>query len=146
MILLQTKKRWMRKHLKKIKTIFNQVYIVASWINSLKIIIEIDKIKASQVHNNNTLILRWKIYSNENERNEDITITIMNFNWNKKKHLKSVNTTFTHHDKLKNLIIIVEELINYCEKTINGRKKIYKVYFNNQTLLKMIYVILLMFN
>ena len=36
--------------------------------------------------------------------------------------------------------MIVEELINHCEKTINARNKIYKVYFNNQTLLKIIHV------
>ena len=51
-----------------------------------------------------------------------------------------------YHDKLKDLIMIVEELINYCEKTINAHNKIYKVYFNNQTLLKMIHVISSMFN
>ena len=37
----------------------------------------------------------------------------------------------THYDKLKSLIMIVEKLINYYEKTINARNKIYKVYFNN---------------
>ena len=49
-----------------------------------------------------------------------------------------------HYNKLKYLIIIIEKLNNYCEKTINTRNKIYKVYFNNKTLLTMIYVILLM--
>ena len=38
---------------------------------------------------------------------------------------------FTHHNKLKNLIIIIKELINYYKKTINIRNKIYKVYFDN---------------
>ena len=36
--------------------------------------------------------------------------------------------------------MIVEKLINYCERMINARNKIYKVYFDNQTLLKIIYV------
>ena len=70
----------------------------------------------------------------------------MNFNWNKKKRLKNADTAFTHHDKLKNLIIIVEKLINYCERTIDARNRIYKVYFDNQTSLKMIYIMSSMFN
>ena len=73
-------------------------------------------------------------------------IAMMNFNLNKKKRLKNADITFTHHDELKNLIMIVEKLINHFEKAIDARNKIYKVYFNNQTSLKMIHVISLMFN
>ena len=46
MILLQAKRRWMRKHLKKTKTTFSQFYIVASWVNFSKIIININKTRA----------------------------------------------------------------------------------------------------
>ena len=80
MILLQIKRRWMRKHLKKAKITFSQFYIVASWINLSKIIIKIDKTRTSQAHDNDTSNLRWKIYSNENERNENVTIATINFN------------------------------------------------------------------
>ena len=146
MISLQTKRRWMRKHLKKTKITFNQSYIAASWMNFSKIIIKIDKTKVSQIYNNDTSNLRWKVYSNENEKNKNVTIATMNFNWNKKKHLKDVNTTFTHHNELKNLIMIVENLTNHYKRTIDARIKIYKVYFNNQTSLKMIHVISSMFN
>ena len=140
MISLQTKRRWMRKHLKKTKTAFNQFYIVASWMNFSKIIIKIDKTKTSQTHDSDTSNLQWKIYLNENKRNKNVTIATMNFNWNKKRRLKNANTTLTHHNELKNLIMIVEKLINYCEKTIDARNKIYKVYFNNQASLKMIHI------
>ena len=68
----------------------------------------------------------------------------MNFNWNKKRRLKSAGTTLTHHDELKNLIMIVEKLINYCEKATDARNRVYKVYFDNQTSLKMIHVMLSM--
>ena len=37
--------------------------------------------------------------------------------------------------------MIIKELINYCEKSIDARNKVYKIYFNNQTLLKAIYII-----
>ena len=140
MISLQAKKRWMRKHLKKAKTTFSQPYTAASWMNLSKVIIEIDKTKASQAHDSDTSNLRWKIYLNESEKNEDVTTATINFNWNKKRRLKSAGTAFTHHDELKNLIIIVERLINHCEKAIDARNKVYKVYFDNQTSLKMIHV------
>ena len=52
----------------------------------------------------------------------------------------------THYDEFKELIIIVKELIDYYKRTINARDKIYKVYFNSQISLKMIYVMLLIFN
>ena len=68
----------------------------------------------------------------------------MNFNWNKKKRLKNVDITITHHEKFKKLIMIVEELIDYCERTTNARERIYKIYFNNQISLKMIHVMSLM--
>ena len=58
MISLQAKKRWMRKHLKEAKTTFSQFYIAASWMNSSKIIIEIDKTKTSQTHDSDTSNLR----------------------------------------------------------------------------------------
>ena len=146
MISLQAKKRWMRKHLKKVKTTFSQSYIVASWMSFLKIIIEIDKTRASQVHDNDTSNFWWKVYLNENEKNEDVTVATVNFNWNKKKRLKDADTALTHHDELKNLIMIVEKLINHCERTIDARNKVYKVYFDNQTSLKMIHVMSLMFD
>ena len=40
--------------------------------------------------------------------------------------------------------MIVEELIDYCEKTTNARDKIYKIYSDNQTSLKMIHIMSLM--
>ena len=112
----------------------------------MKIIIKIDKIKISQAHDNDTLNLWWKVYLNESEKNENVTIATMNFNWNKKRRLKNADTTFTHHNELKNLIIIVERLISHCEKMIDARNKVYKVYFDNQISLKMIYVISSMFD
>ena len=42
--------------------------------------------------------------------------------------------------------MIVKKLIDHCEKTTNARDKIYKIYFDNQVLLKMIHVMLLMFD
>ena len=60
--------------------------------------------------------------------------------------MKNVDTAITHYDKFKKLIMIIEKLINHCERTINARDKIYKIYSDNQILLKMIHVISLMFD
>ena len=63
-----------------------------------------------------------------------------------KKRLKSASITLTHYDKLKNLIMIIEKLINHYKKAIDARNKVYKVYFDNQTSLKVIHVISSMLN
>ena len=52
----------------------------------------------------------------------------------------------THHNKFERLIMIVEKLIDYCERTTNARDKIYKIYFDNQISLKMIHVMSSMHN
>ena len=79
----------------------------------------------------NTSNFQWKIYFKKSEKNENVMTTTVNFNWNKKKRLKIANIILTYYNELKNLIIIVEKLINHCEKMIDARNKIYKVYFNN---------------
>ena len=53
MILLQAKRQWMQKHLKKTKTIFSQFYIAAPWVILSKMIIEIDKTRTSQTYDKN---------------------------------------------------------------------------------------------
>ena len=146
MISLQTKRRWMRKHLKKTKTTRNQSYIATSWMNFSKMIIESNKTRTSQSHSADHLNLRWQTYFDESEKNENIIVAAMNFNWNKKKRLKDVDIMITHHDELEELIMIVEELINHCERTTDARDKIYKIYFDNQVSLKAIHVISSMFN
>ena len=46
----------------------------------------------------------------------------------------------THHDELEKLNIIIEELIDYYKRTTNARDKIYKIYSDNQVLLKAIHI------
>ena len=54
--------------------------------------------------------------------------------------MREVDITITHHDEFEELIMIVEELIDYCERTTNARDKIYKIYSDNQASLKVIHV------
>ena len=136
----------MRKCLKKTKTTRNQFYIAASWMNFSKMIIKSNKTMTSQNHNANYLNLQWRTYFDESGKNENIIVATMSFNWNKKKRLRDVNITITHHNKFKKLIMIVKKLIDYCERATNARERIYKIYSDNQVSLKMIHVISSMFN
>ena len=63
-----------------------------------------------------------------------------------KKYLKNAEITLTYHEKLENLIIIIEKLIKCCEISDNAYNKIYKVYFNSQFSLKAVYIILSILN
>ena len=130
----------MRKCLKKTKITWNQFYIAMSCTNLSKMIIENNKMITSQDHNADHLNLKWRTYFDKNEKDENVIAATINFNWNKKKRLKNVDIMITHHDKLERLIMIVEKLINRCERTTNARDKIYKIYFDNQASLKMIHV------
>ena len=94
-------------------------------------IIRNNKEAALLSHKRDTLNLRWKVYSDEDDKDDDVIAAAMNFNWNTKKYLKNVEITLTHYEKLKNLIMIVEELIKRCEISDNVCNKIYKVYFDN---------------
>ena len=60
--------------------------------------------------------------------------------------MKNVDIMITYHDELEKLIMIIKKLIDYCEKTTNARDKIYKIYSDNQVSLKIIHVMLLMFD
>ena len=131
----------MRKCLKKMKITRSQFYTAASWMNFSKMIIESNKIMTSQSHSANHLNLEWQIYSDKSEKDENVIAAAMNFNWNKRKHLKDVDITITHHDELEKLIMIIEKLINHCKRTTNARDKIYKIYSDSQASLKIIHVI-----
>ena len=100
-------------------------------MNFSKMIIENNKIMTSQSHSANHSNLQWQTYFDENEKDEDVIAATINFNWNKRKRLKDVDITITHHDEFKKLIMIVEKLINHCERMTNARDKIYKIYSDN---------------
>ena len=99
-----------------------------------------------QSHNANQSNLQWRIYSNGSKKDENVINAMINFNWNKKKRLKDIDITITHYDKFKELIMIVKELIKYYEKAMNVCNKIYKIYFDSQASLKVIHIILSMFD
>ena len=59
-------------------------------MNFSKIIIESNKTRASQSHSANHLNLRWQIYSDESEKDENVIAAAMNFNWNKNSVWKTL--------------------------------------------------------
>ena len=75
--------------------------------------------------------LRWQTYFDGNEKDKDVIAATMSFNWNKRKRLSDVDIAITHHDEFKKLIMIVEKLIDHCERATNARDKVYKIYSNS---------------
>ena len=55
----------------------------------------------SQNHNADQLNLLWRICFNESEKNENVIVATINFNWNKKKRLKDVDIMIIHYDEFK---------------------------------------------
>ena len=43
-----------------------------------------------------------------------------------------------HYDELKKFTKIIEKLTKHCETFTNSRERVYKIYFDNQVLLKII--------
>ena len=120
----------------------NQFYIATSKMNSSKMIIRNNEKAALFSHKHNTSNFQWKIYSDENDKDDDVIVATMNFNWNTNKRLKNVEITLTHHEEFEDLIMIVKKLIKRCETSDNVCNKIYKVYFDSQISLKVIHVML----
>ena len=73
-------------------------------------------------------------------------LVTMSFDWNINKRLKNVNVAFIHHDKFKIFIIVIEKLIKHYKNSNSVRDKVYKNYFNNQSLLKVMNVMSLTLN
>lgn len=46
--------------------------------------------------------------------------------------------TLTHHEKLENLIRATEKLAKYCKIVVTFESRIYKIYSNSQTSIKII--------
>ncbi len=71
------------------------------------------------------------MYSNESDKNDNVTTIVVDAKWASNKHLENVNVTLTHHEELEELIIEVEQLAKLCRAKIDEMSKIYKMYLDN---------------
>ena len=85
-------------------------------------------------------MLLQRIYFDNNNNNNNNNVTTITIKIVQEKRLKLENTTLiiTDYKKLKNLIIKAKRLTIATQANTNCRNKIYKIYNNNQILLKII--------
>ena len=81
---------------------------------------------------------KWKVYSNESEKDDEVTIIVVKTHWECVKRLKNVEITLIHHDEMKELIMTMKRLIEKCVVENECKDKVYKVYLNNQASFKTI--------
>ena len=79
---------------------------------------------------------KWKAYSNESEKDDEVTTIVVKTNWECAKLLKSVDITLIYYNEMKRLIMTMKHLVEKCVVENEYKNKIYKVYSNNQTSLK----------
>ena len=112
------------------------------WSKSLRIIIVANKKMLINQHHFNTFALKQKIYSNDSDSKENVTMTAMKINWKLNKRLKELILIIIHHEELKELIAKMKHLADIMTENQKYHEKIYKVYSDNQTSLKTVKVII----
>ena len=106
------------------------------WSESSRVIIVTNKKMLINQHCLNTFALKQRVYSNNSNSRENVTMIAMRINWELNKRLKRSTLIITHHEKLKELIMRIKYLADIVTKNRKYHEKIYKVYNDSQTSLK----------
>ncbi len=80
--------------------------------------------------------LKQRIYLNDNNSRNDVTVIMMRMNWKLNKRLRESTLVITHHDELKKLIARAKHFADVMIMNQEYYEKIYKVYNDSQTFLK----------
>ena len=137
---LQLKRKWMKETLKQMKMNRSHFYTTTFWSKSLKIVIVANKKMSIRQHNLNTFALKQKVYSNDNDSRNNVTVIIMRMNWKLNKRLKRSTLVITHSDELKELVTKVKYLADVVTMNQECHEKIYKIYNDSQISLKAVKV------
>jgi len=86
--------------------------------------------------------LKQKVYLNDNDSKNDVTMIMMKINWELNKRLKESTLIITHHDELKKLVAKAKHLADVATMNQEYHEKVYKVYSDNQTSLKTVKVMI----
>ena len=86
----------------------------------------------------------WKqrVYLNDNDSRDNVTMIMMRMNWELDKRLRESTLIITHHDKLKKLVAKAKHLADVVTANQECHEKIYKVYNDSQTFLKTVKVMI----
>ncbi len=115
---------------------WNHLYIMILWSELSKIVIVANKKISIRQHNFNMFTLKQRVYLNDSDSRNDVTAIAMKMNWELNKRLRKSTLVITHHDELKKLVARVKHLADVVTANQECHEKIYKVYSDNQTSLK----------
>ena len=136
---LATKKRiWLKKKLKKSDVTFIQSYTISSWVCSSKITIDNSDETATRRHDVDKSNSKWRAYSNESEKDDEVTVVAVETNWKCVKRLRDVEVALIHHDEMKELTMTMKHLVEKYVVENECKDKVYKIYSNNQISFKAI--------
>ncbi len=103
-------------------------YMMIFWSKSSRIVIVANKKMSINQHHFNTFALKQKVYLNDSDSKENVTITAIRINWKLNKRLKESTLIITHHEELKELIARMKHFTDVVTKNQEYHEKIYKVY------------------
>ena len=120
---------------------WNHLYTATFWSELLKIVIVANKKMSIRQYNLDTFTLKWRVYSNDSDSKDDVTVIAMRMNWELIKRLRRSTLVITHHDELKELVARMKHLADVAIMNQECHEKIYKIYNDSQIFLKAVKVI-----
>ncbi len=133
---LQLKQKWMKEILEQMKMKWSYLYMMTLWSKSSRIVIVANKKMSINQHHLDTFTSKQRIYLNNSDSKENVTMIAMRINWELNKRLKKSTLVITHHEELKELIVKMKYFTNIVTENQECHEKIYKVYSDSQTSLK----------
>ncbi len=97
-------------------------------------------------HNFDIFMLKQRVYLNDSDSRNNVTVIAMKINWELNKRLKRLTLIITHHDELKELVAKIKHLADVATANQEYHEKIYKIYSDNQIFLKTVKVMTLIKN
>ncbi len=133
---LQLKRKWMKETFKQTKMNWSHFYTATLWSESSKIVIIANKKMSIRQHNLDMFTSKQKVYLNDSDSKDNVTVIAMKMNWELNKRLRESTLIITHHDELKELVARTKHLADVATVNQECHEKIYKVYSDSQTSLK----------
>ncbi len=76
-------------------------------------------------------MLKQRVYLNNNDSRDDVTVIAIKINWKLNKRLKKLTLVIIHHDELKELVARAKHLADVATANQEYHEKTYKVYNDN---------------
>ena len=83
---------------------WSHFYMIIFWSESSRVVIVANKKISISQHCFDIFTLKQRVYSNDSDSRENVTMTAIRINWELNKRLKRLILIITHHEELKELI------------------------------------------